>query len=239
MLDGPVVAWSHKRMRTSRIVFPVLSVAIVVGAVVSTASAISGTPAAPVGHPITKPVVVKPVTKAGAPAAGFRVKVQNSAAADCGAPAQASPGAVDAGINLCSPSYLYAIACWKSARVHHAICMRNPSSHRLYRIPLSGSFAKAALAKPRLRAPLLLVLGDGTRCSIRDGGAWGQRKGHPNWAGTYSCTRHGIVWAPQNPAHYGVHESTLSWWVYTGAANGKGPLTIRYVAKAYFVGTAH
>ena len=193
--------------------------------------------AAPV-PPITKAIVVRPVTTAGHPASGFSVTVQSGASADCGAPPEASPGAVQRGIDECSPSVLYAIACWKSAQAHHTICMRDPSTHRLYRIPLAGSFAKAPLPKPRLRAPLLLVLADGTRCSIRDGGAWGPLEGHPNWEGTYSCTRHGIVWAPDNAAHFGVHESTSSWWVYTGALSGKGPLTIRYVAKAYFVGTA-
>jgi hypothetical protein len=238
MLDAVRIAWCHWRMRTSRVLIPIVSAALVAGAAVTTASAIAGAPAVQAAHSVTKQVVVRPVTRAGHAATGFRVKSQSAASVDCGTPPEPSPGAVDPNIDECGPSYLYAIACWKSARPHHAVCMRDPSSRRLYRIPLMGSFAKASLAKPARRAPLLLVLSDGTRCSIRDGGAWGQRKGHPNWAGTYSCTRHGIVWAPENAAHNGVHEATSSWWVYTGAAGGRGPLTVRTVATAYFVGTA-
>jgi hypothetical protein len=220
-----------------RVVLMTVLSTVLVGAAFTTPIATASEPstAAP---PATKSIIIRPVTSAGKPASGFHVSTQKGLSIDCSAPAFPSPGAVDRNIQECSPSAAYAIACWKAAKAHHALCMRNPSSHRLYQISLMGSFAKSPRVKPKLRAPLLIVLTDGTRCSIRDGGAWGTLKVHPTWPGTYSCTKHGDVWSPPNANHNGVNESAASWWVRTASASGKGKLTVRHIKRAYFVGTA-
>jgi hypothetical protein len=206
------------------------------GAAATTTTATATAPSAAT-PPATHSVIVRPVTSAGQPASGFHVKAQKAGSIDCSFP-DASPGAVGRNIEECSPSAEYAIACWKAAEAHHALCMRDPSSRRLYRIRLMSSFAKTAVAKSKSRAPLLIVLTDGTRCSIRDGGAWAVLKSHPKWTGAYTCSRHGVVWAPPHAKHYGIDESATSWSVHTGSATGNGTLTVRHVKRAYFVGTA-
>jgi hypothetical protein len=185
----------------------------------------------------TVKVVVRPVTSAGVHAAGFQV-TRESERVDCSYTSP-SPGAVDRYIDFCSPSVAYAIACWKARVAHHVLCMRNPASHELYRMPRSGRFAKSPLAPTKDRAPLRMVLGNGSVCTIRDGGAWGSLKNHPQWQGTYSCTGGDNVWAPPHAHHDGVNEQNPSWTVHTASAYGTGPITVRHVRKAYFVGTKH
>lgn len=182
-------------------------------------------------------VVVRPVTSSGQTLAGYRVSGEREGSVDCSY-REPSPGAVSRNIELCSPSYEYAVACWKAPAPHRVLCLRDPSRKRLVRLRRTGKFAKTGVTRPADRAPLLLVLDDGTRCSIRDGGAWGQLKSHPKWSGTYSCSRHGVVWSPPNAKHYGVDESQASWTVRTASGAGRGRLVTRHVRRAYFVGTA-
>ena len=218
------------------VVFTTALCASLAGAATATTTTGAGT-ATNAAHAATKVVVVRPVTSSGAAVTGFHVKTQHDVSIDCSS-RQPSAGAVDRNIEECSPSAAYAIACWKAATSHHALCTRDPSSHRLYRIALTGRFAKTPVVKAKWRAPLLIVLTDGTRCSIRDGGAWGTLKSHPSWNGTYSCTKHGIVWSAPKAKHEGVDESSSSWSVHTGSAAGTGKLTARHIERAYFVGTA-
>ena len=195
--------------------------------------------ATPVAAPATVRVVVRPVTTGGVPAPGFHATTLDAANAgplDCST-ADPSPGAVDRDIEQCSPSAEDAVACWKSATPHRALCSRDPSSDLVYSLRRTGKFAKTGLVKKRLRAPILLVLKDGTKCGIRIGGAWSTLQAHPDWYGTYYCDRHGAVWSPPHARHNGVHESQPTWTVHTSPSNGDGPVTIRTVTKAYFVGT--
>lgn len=183
-------------------------------------------------------VVVRPVTSAGVPAPGVHVTVDHrkSDAVDCSTP-DSSPGAVSRNIEWCSPSVAYAIACWKAATPHRVLCSRDPRSERVYSLPRSGKFAKTGLDKKRDLSPIVLILGDGTVCFIRDGGAWGQLKAHPKWYGTYSCDRHGDVWSKPFAPHDGIDETQPVWTVHTSASSGNGTVTVRTVAKAFFVGT--
>jgi hypothetical protein len=221
-------------MRLPLLVLAMLAAGLTVAPVAATAGAATVPASAS-----TRVVTIRPVTGTGHAVHGFHVtaKRPNNDTIDCSFPS-ASPGAVDANIEECSPSAADAIACWKAAKAHHALCMRNPASHRLYRIPLSGGFATTPVATPAATAPLLLVLADGTRCSIRDGGAWSPLPHHPKWFGTYGCSRHGVVWATEKMKHEGVNESAARWTVHTGSFSGSGKLTVRPVKRAYFVGTA-
>ncbi len=203
---------------------------LVAGAVGFTAVATATTTAAP-----TIKVVVRPVTSTGHVHAGFTVTGEPSGSVDCSF-ADPSPGAVSRNIELCSPSAEYAVACWKAAVPHRVLCMRNPGRKRVVRIPRSGPFAPTRRAPAAQRAPLLMRLGDGDLCSIRDGGAWGSLPGHPNLFGTYSCRHHGAVWATSSAPHQGVNESNPGWTVRT-AQFGSHTLVTRHVVKAWFVGT--
>ncbi len=188
------------------------------------------------GYAPTQRIVVRPVDSTGRARPGFAVAAEPNGQVDC-TDGDESPGAVSRNILVCFPSAEYAIACWKPVTPQMALCMRDPSHKRLVQIPRNGRFASASVVAKWKRAPLLIVLLDGTRCGIRDGGAWGSLKGHPNMFGTYSCTRHGVVWAKPKSRHMGVNESSAAWTVRT--APDSGPLVTRHVKRAYFVGTFH
>jgi hypothetical protein len=183
----------------------------------------------------TAKVVVRPVTATGRVASGFTLHVQSTGSVDCSDPLP-SPAAVSKNIEFCSPSAEYAVSCWKSALAHRALCMRNPRSKDVYRIPRAGAFAPTPIAPVKYRAPQLLKLGDGDFCTIRDGGAWGTLTGHPNLFGTYACLHAGIVWAAASAPHLGVNEANPLWTVRTAPA-GNHPLVTHHVVRAWFVGT--
>jgi len=207
------------------------SVAAVSAVVAPSFASASTTPSA------TVRVTVRPVTSTGHPAPGFTLQSEPTGSVDCTAKLP-SPGAVDANIDFCSPSAEYAIACWKSAVRQRVLCFRDPQSKKVYRIPRTGVFAPTAAPPVADRAPLLMVLMDGDRCSIRDGGAGGSLTNHPNLYQTYYCINDGQVWASATSHHFGVNEANASWTVKTAPA-GNHPLTTRHVKKAYFVGTKH
>lgn len=198
---------------------------------ISSVSSFAGASAAPA--PTTR-VVVRPVTATGHVRAGFTVSAEPSGQVDCSSP-DPSPGALSRNIEFCSPSFEYAIACWKAAAPHRVLCMRNPRRQHVVRIPRAGAFASTNLAPASQRAPLVFNLRDGDHCSIRDGGTSPVRQGHPNWTVSYFCVHDGVVWMKPGAAHLGVNEAAASWTVVTGKATG--PLTTRHIAKAWFVGT--
>ncbi|HMC69779.1 MAG TPA: hypothetical protein VKJ07_11550, partial [Mycobacteriales bacterium] len=184
----------------------------------------------------TAQVVIRPVTSTGQVVAGFSVTSEPTGSVDCSTK-QPSPGAVSPNIEFCSPSAEYAIACWRALLQNRVLCMRDPRTKDVYRIPRIGAFASTPVASVFYRAPLVMKLGDGDFCSIRDGGAWGTLNGHPNLYGTYSCVNAGIVWAYNSSAHFGVDETHPIWTVATAPA-GNHTLVTRHVVKAWFVGTA-
>jgi hypothetical protein len=183
----------------------------------------------------TVQVVIRPVSSTGQPAPGFTV-------ADGGGPVYCSrdpsPGAVDPNIETCGPAAAYVVACWHAAAVGKVLCTRDPSEHSLVSFTGAGGFVPTTALPPEQRAPLLLVLDDGTRCQIRVGGSWSKLKSHPDWLGTYGCGGVTAAWEPPNALHGGVDESTPSWTVKTASMAGTGPLVTRHVRMAYFVGTA-
>lgn len=212
----------------------VLALAAAAAALVAGVAALDAPAGAATAAPTVK-VVVRPVTSTGHVRAGFNLTYEPNGAVDCSFP-EPSPGAVNKNIEFCSPSAEYAVACWRAAAAHRALCMRDPRSKDVVRIPRIGSFAPTALAPRDQRAPLLIRLGDGDICAIRDGGAWGTLPGHPNLGGTYSCRHDGAVWAGPTWPHLGVNESNPVWTVRT-AQFSTGRLYTHRVDKAWFVGT--
>jgi hypothetical protein len=179
--------------------------------------------------------VVRPVDATGQLAPGFRQTVQAHGSVDCTPPAAAAV-AVDAGILSCGPSSEYAVACWRAPRAGYVRCLRNPFGSTVVRIRARlGNRTVPAVRHP---VPFGLVLGDGVRCSIRDGGAWGAPARHPSWVGYYSCADGTAVWAPTGRARTsGIDESHARWTVVAGRQDG--PLRRRQITDAYFVGTRH
>ncbi len=183
---------------------------------------------------------MRPVTASGHAAAGFTVKRKRlkKISIYCNSPSP-SPVSVSKNVELCSPSAAYAVACWNAATPHRVLCEQDPRTNKVVSFRRTGKFARTAAISARQLAPMVLVLRDGKKCFIRDGGAWGTLKGHPKWGASYGCTaRHGgtVVWARQHSAHEGVNETHPVWTVHV--SNGRSKLRVKRVAKAYFVGTA-
>jgi hypothetical protein len=67
--------------------------------------------------------------------------------------------------------------------------------------------------------PFALVLGDGTRCLFRNGGAWGSRAG--GYVGVYGCGVDGgenpaVLWLPSQGAGTCIDRSSAGWTVKVG-----------------------
>ena len=182
--------------------------------------------------PHTTTVVLRPVTAAGYPAPGFTAVLEPSGQVTCGPSTDPSPSAVDSDILSCSPDAEYAVACWPSHSAGYVLCLRDPWSTKLAQIAAVGTPKVAAPAKPQ---PLGMMLSNGTRCTIRDGGAWNGLAGHPGWYGTYPCGSDQAVWGQGSAS--GIDSAHQQWTVSTAPLGGNGPLVVRTVTTAYFVGT--
>ena len=130
----------------------------------------------------TRVITVVPVGPNGAPINGYvEVPPQGNVTdvADCTTP---SPAAVADDIYYCSPSAASADVCWPSTP-GSLLCVDDPWSNRLHRVNYSGPLPPVhPTATPQ---PFALVLDDGTRCRLRNGGAWGTRD--DGYLGAYGC----------------------------------------------------
>lgn len=214
-------------------------VVLVMSLLTLTGAAVAGTAtsAAALRATATRIIIVRPVNASGHAEPGFTITSGGPYPIDCRFPTP-SVGAVSPNIEFCFPTAYDAVACWKAAAPHKALCMRDPRSHRLTRFHRKGRFAPTGLAPTDQRAPLSIVLGDGAYCEIRAGGAWSSPPGHPHLAGYYECDRDGAVWAHFDATHNGINESQPMWTVRTAHFTDR-QLVTRRVVRAYFVGTAH
>jgi hypothetical protein len=165
-----------------------------------------------------------------AAAAGNELQCGGSRAGD-----YQSPVAVDAGAVACAPSAAYALACWNGPTATTALCLQDPWQRQVVQIKSGGRLA--AQQAPRQPTPLGIVLSDGSRCLVRDGGAWTRLDGHPELSGTYSCAGGTAVWAATRSD--GIDRSHSLWSVRVAPMSGHGQLRTLTVRTAYFVGTSH
>ncbi|SNQ51764.1 conserved hypothetical protein [Frankia canadensis] len=187
----------------------------------------------------TRRVTVTPVDQHWNVTRGWSVEEGESgpgAQIDCGDTRQAypSPASVSGDVYYCSPSAAAADVCWPTPQPRRMLCLRDPFS-----TVLTALTAQALVAKvdpPRNPVPLGLLLADGERCRLRDGGAWGAPRGHPDLVGYYSCGADDIVWALPDSSTGGIDKATSSWTVLVGDVTG--PLSTRAVTQATFVATA-
>jgi hypothetical protein len=179
--------------------------------------------------------VIRPVTRTGQPAPGFRVVPETDDTFQC--QGDASQVAIDPNVRWCGSSATDTPACWKSAVPGTVLCLRDPLTHTLARIAYQLGFAP--VAAPARPDPEALVLDDGTRCLVRDGGAWSRVPGHPSWYGWYSCGGGAAVYGPI--AGHGIDRSAALWTVRVVTLHHSGTtatVRTRSVKAAYFVGTA-
>lgn len=145
-----------------------------------------------------------------------------------------SPVSLDAGPVGCSPSAAYALACWNGPTATSALCYRDPWQRKVVQV---GTGGRLPTLRPSAQpSPLGLVLGNGDRCSLRDGGAWRELDNHPELYGTYSCTGPDVIWGGNHSD--GIDRSGRLWKVWLAPGSGHGKLYSMTVRTAYFVGNA-
>ncbi|HWF30036.1 MAG TPA: hypothetical protein VG327_16985 [Mycobacterium sp.] len=156
---------------------------------------------------------------------------------DCTTP---SPSALADNIYSCSPSAAGAGTCWPST-ARSLLCVDNPWDKTLHRVTYGGQLRPVQpIASPE---PFALLLDDGTRCLVRNGGAWGGRD--DGYVGAYGCGELGanpaVLCLPRQDAGSCIDRSAPVWTVKVGqlgtpTAHFPPPQT-RSVTSAWFAGT--
>jgi hypothetical protein len=140
----------------------------------------------PVAAPTSAPPAATQIVTAvaivnGQPANGYRGAPPLGNVNDVFA-CMASPAAVANGIYRCAPSAADADVCWPSTP-GTLLCVDNPWDHRLFRVTYTESLP--SVQSSTTPVPFALLLDDGTRCRLRNGGAWGGRD--DGLYGAYGC----------------------------------------------------
>jgi hypothetical protein len=132
---------------------------------------------------------------------------------DCTTP---SPSAVANNVYYCSPTAAGAGTCWPSTP-GSLLCVDNPWDKRMHRVSYDGPLPPVQpTATPD---PFALTLDDGTRCLLRNGGAWGGRA--DGYVGVYGCGAGGganpaVLWLPSQGAGRRIDRSSSVWTVKVG-----------------------
>lgn len=152
---------------------------------------------------------------------------------------EGSPAAVSGGVYECSPSAAAADVCWPSTG-GTLLCVDDPWSKELHRLAPGDPLPQVhPAATPE---PFALLLEDGSRCRLRNGGAWGGRD--DNLTGYYSCYDGApVVLGPMDPkpGESAIDRSRPVWTVKVGQL-GAGeahmpPPQTRAVVTAWFAST--
>ncbi|OBG18691.1 hypothetical protein [Mycobacterium sp. 852002-51057_SCH5723018] len=150
-----------------------------------------------------------------------------------------SPSTVAADVYSCSPSAAGAGTCWPSTP-GSLLCVDDPWDKRLHRVSYDGPLPPVQpTATPD---PFALTLDDGTRCQLRNGGAWGGRP--DGYVGVYGCGGPGsnlaVLWLPSQGAGTCVDRSSAVWTVKVGQLGAPGaavpPPQTRAVTAAWLAG---
>lgn len=150
-----------------------------------------------------------------------------------------SPSAVAGDIYYCSPSAADAGTCWP-ATPGSLLCVDNPWDMRLHRVGYGGPLPPVQpVATPD---PFALDLVDGTRCLLRNGGAWGGRD--DGYVGVYGCgepdAHLAVLWLPSEGAGTCIDRAAPVWTVKVGQVGTSStpfpPPQTRAVRTAWFAG---
>ena len=189
--------------------------------------------------PPTQVITAVAVGPDGQPINGYREEPAQGnvfAVSDCTTP---SPSAVAANVYYCSPSAAGAGTCWPSTP-GSLLCVDNPWDMRLHRVSYDDVLPPVQpTATPD---PFALVLDDGTRCLLRNGGAWGSRP--DGYVGVYGCGNPGanlaVLGVPGQDAGTYIDRSAPVWTVKVGQLGAPGtplpPPQTRAVTEVWFAG---
>ena len=173
---------------SSKVCAAVAAVAVVALTALPIASPARADPSA------TQVITAVAVGPNGTPGDGYQEASagDNTVVTDCTTP---SPSAVAADIYYCSPSAADAGTCWPSTP-ESLLCVADPWSKQLHRVSYVGQLPH--VQPTSTPDPFAVVLDDGTRCQLRNGGAWGGRD--DGYVGVYGCGDPGanlaVLWQP-------------------------------------------
>ncbi len=161
-----------------------------------------------------------------------------TAVSDCTTP---SPSAVADDVYYCSPSAANVGTCWPST-AGSLLCVDDPWSKRLHRVTYGGQLPH--VQPSAVTDPFALLLDDGTRCLLRNGGAWGARD--DGYVGVYGCgdpsSNLAVLWLPSQGVGTCVDRAMPLWTVKVGPVGSPGehfpPPEIRTVTTAWLAGNA-
>lgn len=209
-------------------------------ALVAAATVALPSPTASAAPAATQVVNVVAVDANGQPVNGYR-EIPNPGdpgdtyvVFDC----EASPSAVSSDIYYCSPSAAAADVCWPSTHAT-VLCVDDPWSKELHRLTPHDPLPQ--VQPTPAPQPFALLLDDGTRCRLRNGGAWGGRD--DGLVGAYGCFDGApTVLGPSDPkpGDAVIDRSRPAWTVRVGEL-GAGdahlpPPQTRTVVTAWFAG---
>ena len=189
--------------------------------------------------PTTRVITVMAVDPDGQAMNGYHVASgpENvGQASDCSEP---SPSAVADNVYYCSPSAAGAGTCWPSTP-GSLLCVDNPWDLQMHRVTYAGPLPP--VRAPATPDPFALTLDDGTRCLLRNGGAWGGRA--DGYVGAYGCgdphANLAVLWLPSQGPGSCIDRSSSAWTVKVGQlgapdASLPAPQT-RVVSDAFFAG---
>jgi hypothetical protein len=208
--------------------------AVIPVAVVMLAAAL--TPSVAAEPPPTQVVTAVPVGPNGEPANGYQEVPSGgnvTSVSDCTTP---SLSAVADDIYSCSPSAAGADPCWASTP-GSLLCLDDPWNKQLHRVTYTGTLPP--VQAPAISDPVALLLDDGTRCRLRNGGAWGGRD--DGYVGVYGCGgADAVLWLPSQGPGTCVDRSMAAWTVKTGQLGMPTehfpPPQTRTVTTAWFAG---
>lgn len=186
--------------------------------------------------PATQVITVMAVGPSGEAINGYKVASgpgNVAQASDCSEP---SPSAVADNVYHCSPSAAGAGTCWPSTP-GSLLCVDNPWDMQMHRVMFDGQLPPVhPTATPD---PFALTLDDGTRCLLRNGGAWGGRA--DGYTGVYGCGSDlAVLWLPSQGAGSCIDRSSPAWTVKVGRLGAPDaalpPPATRTVTEAWLAG---
>jgi hypothetical protein len=145
-------------------------------------------------------------------------RTSNMTPLDC---TESSPAAVSNNIYYCSPTAAGADVCWLAGPASSdLLCMDDPWNKDLHRVRARTPLP--AVSPPHLPEPVALLLADGNRCRLRNGGSWSGRPDGYN--GAYSCGGGVAVLIARDGATDAVDRSSPTWTVKLGKLSGGEPV---------------
>jgi len=186
----------------------------------------------------TQAITAVTVGPDGQPINGYQETPSGGAVSDC---STASPSALADDIYYCSPTAAGAGTCWPST-AGSLLCVDDPWNKKLHRVTYDAALPH--VQPPAIADPFALQLDDGTRCFLRNGGAWGGRD--DGYVGVYWCGTGGsdpaVLWLPSQGPGTCVDRSMPQWTVKVGPLGLPGqhfePPQTRAVTTAWFAGNA-